>query len=104
MNNIIVEKNKISDDLKIMNNCKKTVYPSFKSCVKTINEINDTFDKIKAVRSARMGLQEQIEKFEYCDNVVNNKKMEVKKLRKQLPEVCPLCGAKMKEGRCKNEE
>lgn len=104
LNNIIVEKDKISDDLKIMDNCKKTIYPSFKSCVKTINEINDTFDKIKAVRSDSMELEEQIEKFEYCNDMVNNKKMEVEKLRKQLPDICPLCGAVMKHGKCTEEK
>ena len=45
-------------------------------------------------------LKEEIHNVEYSDDFVKGKIEYIIGLKKQLPPVCPLCGAKMKDGVC----
>lgn len=48
-------------------------------------------------------LKEEIHNVEYADGFVKGRIEYIKGLKKQLPPVCPLCGAKMKDGVCMEE-
>ena len=48
-------------------------------------------------------LKEQIDQVEYADGFVKSQKEYIKGLKKQLPEICPICGARMKDGKCVEE-
>ena len=41
--------------------------------------------------------------YDYYLKTISNNKNEIEELKNQLPDICPLCGAKMKNGECENE-
>lgn len=49
-------------------------------------------------------LEEEIEKFEAAEKRIKDCEQNIIELKKQLPSVCPYCGAKMKDGICVEEE
>ncbi len=67
-----------------------------KKLIETIESLD--FDKSEIEK-----LKEQIEQVEYADGFVKSQKEYIKGLKKQLPEICPLCGAKMKDDKCVEE-
>ena len=67
-----------------------------KKLIETIESLD--FDKSEIEK-----LKEQIEQVEYADGFVKSQKEYIKGLKKQLPEICPFCGAKMKDGKCVEE-
>lgn len=54
-------------------------------------------------RSEIEKLEEDIEKMELADNTIKGCSENIKELKKQLPEICPICGARMKDGKCVEE-
>lgn len=67
-----------------------------KKLIETIESMN--FDKSEIEK-----LKEQIDQVEYADGFVKSQKEYIKGLKKQLPEICPICGARMKDGKCVEE-
>ena len=48
-------------------------------------------------------LEEEIEKMEYAENFIKGSSENIKALKKRLPDICPICGSKMKDGKCAEE-
>ena len=48
-------------------------------------------------------LEEDIEKMESAEQFIEGSSENIKNLKKQLPEICPICGSKMKDGKCVKE-
>lgn len=48
-------------------------------------------------------LEEEIEKMEYAENCIKGSSENIKALKKRLPDICPICGSKMKDGKCVEE-
>lgn len=67
-----------------------------KKLIETIESMN--FDKSEIEK-----LKEDIHEFEYADGFVESQTEYIKELKKQLPEICPICGARMKDGKCVEE-
>ena len=67
-----------------------------KKLIETIESMD--FDKSEIEK-----LKEDIHNFEYADDFVKNQTEYIKGLKKQLPEICPICGARMKDGKCVEE-
>ena len=63
----------------------------------------EQIENINLDRSEIEKLEEDIGKFEYADGFVKSQTEYIKELKKQLPEICPTCGAKMKDGKCVEE-
>lgn len=63
------------------------------------NQINDN----KELQNEVNHLGTSIANFEYYENQIFINQNEIEELKKQLPEVCPLCGNLMKNGVCENE-
>ena len=64
--------------------------------------------KIKSIDTEKIEIQienltDDIFNFENCEACIKENEERIVALRKQLPEVCPLCGSKMKNGVCENE-
>ena len=100
---ITARKNILTNELQKMEECRNAVYSDFKK-EKTIIQKILAFD-VESIKQERIKLQEQLEDFEDCRNTMQAKKKEAVELKKQLPDICPLCGAVMKNGVCyeKNE-
>lgn len=67
-----------------------------KKLIETIEGINLDNSKIEALKN-EIGLME------YSENFIKECKEKIKEYEKQLPEICPICGAKMKNGKCVEE-
>ena len=63
----------------------------------------EKIEGIKLDRSEIEELEEQIGKMEYAESFIQEKNELIKNLKKSLPEICPYCGAKMKDGKCVEE-
>jgi DNA repair ATPase RecN len=48
-------------------------------------------------------LEEDVGKMELADDTIKGCSENIKNLKKQLPDICPICGAKMKDGKCVEE-
>lgn len=57
-------------------------------------------ENINLDRSEIEKLEEDIESFKDFENKIKGCDENIKSLKKELPEICPLCGAKMKDGKC----
>ena len=79
--------------------CK--IYPSFDEQKKLIDKIENI--NTKDVKNEIDYVSEKISLFEQLENNIKGCKLNAKELRKRLPNICPLCGAVMKEGVCENE-
>lgn len=88
----------LTDDLSIVEDCenkKKYNFDKAKQILSKIEKIDiDSNDEQIDL------LEEQIDKMQYCDQFVEEKNIMIKNYKKQLPDLCPLCGAKMKNGKC----
>jgi len=67
-----------------------------KKLIKAIEEINLDNREIEA-------LKQEISLMEYSENFIKECNEKIKEYEKQLPEICPICGAKMKNGKCIEE-
>jgi DNA repair exonuclease SbcCD ATPase subunit len=67
-----------------------------KKLIEIIENMN--FDKSEIEK-----LEEDINKFESSEKTIKGCIENIKNLKKQLPEICPFCGAKMKDGKCVEE-
>ena len=54
-------------------------------------------------RSKIEKLKNEIETFEYAEDFIKDCNIKIKDYKKQLPDICPICGAKMKDGKCVEE-
>ena len=64
--------------------------------IETIESINLDDSKIEKLKN-------EIGNFEYAESFIKDCEIKVKEYKKQLPEICPICGAKMKNGKCVEE-
>ena len=60
-------------------------------------------ENINLDRSEIEKLEEDIERFEASEKRILGCTENIKELTKQLPSICPFCGAKMKDGKCVEE-
>lgn len=63
-------------------------------------------EKIESIdldRSDIEKLEEEIGKVEYAEGFIKSQNEYIEGLKKKLPEICPFCGAKMKDGKCLEE-
>ena len=101
----------------------KRKFPDFSKQKKLIQEIEDInsknedlkfefynldesiseFENLSFDKSEIEKLEEDINKFESSEKTIKGCIENIKYLKKQLPEICPFCGAKMKDGKCVEE-
>ena len=91
-------RNVLLNQLSEMEACKKSVYPDFSRQKKLIQKISAI--DISSVKQAKNKLIEQLDDFNAYQDSIRTARENVANLKKQLPNVCPLCGAKMKNGVC----
>lgn len=63
-------------------------------------------EKIEGInldRSEIEKLEEDISEFENAEKKIKGCKQNIIELKKSLPDICPVCGAKMKDGKCVEE-
>lgn len=89
----------LSESIDQFNSLSKKSIRDFSKEKKAIEYIeNMTFD-----RSEIDKLKEDIEEIEFSENRIKGCTENLKELKKQLPDICPICGAKMKDGKCVEE-
>ena len=66
-------------------------------------KIIEAIENINMDRSENEKLEEDIERFEASEKRILGCTENIKELTKQLPSICPFCGAKMKDGKCVEE-
>lgn len=66
-------------------------------------KIIDAIENINLDRNEIEKLEEDIERFEASEKTIIGCIENIKELTKQLPSICPFCGAKMKDGKCVKE-
>lgn len=91
----------INSDLELYDSCKNKIY-DFSEPKKIINKIREI--NTKDIQTQINELEEQIENFEDSECNVKVNKREIINLKKELPDVCPLCGGVMKNGKCVEEK
>lgn len=91
----------INSDLELYDSCKNKNY-DFSESKKIINKIREI--NTKDIQTQINELEEQIENFEDSESNVRINKREIINLKKELPDVCPLCGGIMKNGKCLEEK
>lgn len=96
-NDIIV----IEESLDDFAACK--VYPAFDTEKKLIQKFDSLNDELAKKEENINSLDESINSYLKLIDYIKGCKENITNLKKQLPDVCPLCGAVMKDGRCVNE-
>ena len=91
----------IEESLEDLAACK--LYPSFENEKQLIQKFDDLNSEAETKKEDINNLEENIN--DYLELIANIEtcKQKIKELKKQLPDVCPFCGAAMKDGRCVNE-
>lgn len=91
----------LESDVELYDSCKNKTY-DFSESKKIINKIREI--NTKDIQIQIDELQVQIEDYDAnnCRIRVNKKKMI--ELKKELPDICPLCGGIMKNGKCLEEK
>lgn len=89
----------VSCSLDVFNECQNKIYPSFVEQEKLINQ----FEKFNFDEGEINYLEEKINVYNQLKNKMEKCKLQAGDLKKQLPKICPLCGAVMKEGVCEND-
>ena len=93
------ELNVLQESIDNFTACK--IYPSFSEQKKLIDKIENI--STKDIENEIAYVSEKITLFKQLENNIKGCKLNAEELRKQLPNICPLCGAVMKEGVCENE-
>lgn len=75
----------------------KKIYQDFNSELSLINEFNDFNCKLNNIRNKQKKINDNINEYENENEFIFNKIEEIKNLQSQLPEICPLCGGKIKK-------
>lgn len=81
--------------------CNSSLYPSFDE-VKKIIDLIFKID-VSDIDSDIEHLTSQIQDIESCEKIIKGCELNIKELKKQLPDICPICGARMKDGKCIKE-
>lgn len=105
LNDVYELKEKISSiksELLVYHENEKFSKLNFTKELNLINKIQN--NSIDDIQNDFENLDSRIENYKLMLGRVKECDEKIILLRKQLPEVCPLCGAKMKKGRCENEE
>ena len=109
---------KINEELKLESEIKDKLF-ELKPTLKIYTE-NERFSKLDFIKQLNLisklkfinlnkikfeikNLNNEIFNFKNYEKCVNGNEGRISILRSQLPEVCPLCGSKMKNGVCENE-
>jgi DNA repair exonuclease SbcCD ATPase subunit len=69
-----------------------------------IFQIEDLDDKINQKSDEMDELAALIDKYDDCQETINETESKMEELKRQLPNICPFCGAKMKDGVCMEEK
>lgn len=91
----------INSDLELYDSCKNKTY-DFSESKKIINKIKET--NLQELQNQTNELEEQIEDFSDSESNIKLNKLEIVNLKKELPDICPLCGGIMKNGKCMEEK
>ena len=92
----------IKDSLQDYANCSCRIYPSFEEQENLIVKFESLCEKQTSDEDF-YAVKEEIEQFEYLTYKIIDNNRQAVELKKQLPKVCPLCGAPMKDGKCLEE-
>lgn len=93
--NLSAEISDVDSDLETFNDCNSKKYYFIPESRKFINEIKKI--DCSGIESKIDELQESIEKFNYCTNFIENKKILINGYKSRLPDICPICGNPMKK-------
>ena len=91
--------NVLQESLDDFASCK--TYPSFDEQKKLIEKIESL--NTNNIENEINYISEKIVMFNELEHNIKGCKINAEELKKQLPNICPLCGAVMKEGVCENE-
>ena len=91
--------NVLQESLDNFASCK--TYPSFDEQKKLIEKIESL--NTNNIENEINYISEKIVMFNELEHNIKGCKINAEELKKQLPNICPLCGAVMKEGVCENE-
>lgn len=91
----------VEESLEDFDACK--LYPSFETEKKLIQKFNDLNSEVDEKDKCINSLEEEINGYLELTNNIKLCEQKIKESKAQLPDVCPLCGAAMKDGRCVNE-
>ena len=78
------------------------------------DNLNNNYNSLKSEIEKELGYKENlnnqivylidvISRYKNCIHNIELNKEKIIELKKQLPEICPICGSKMKNGECTNE-
>lgn len=91
----------LESDVEVYDSCKNKSY-DFSELKKIINKIREI--NTKDIQNQINDLKEEIEDFEDSQSTIKTNKLEIINLKKELPDICPLCGGIMKNGKCLEEK
>lgn len=95
------EINFMNDTIQNFQTYQKKTYPSFERQETLIKKLFSI--QIDSISEEKEELSAQLQDYdEYC-KIIQIKEKEITELKKQLPNICPLCGNVMKNGVCENE-
>ena len=93
--------NSLKSEIEKYKNCK--IYSDFNSNKVLIKQIEKELDYKENLNNQIACLIDIISKYKNCIHNIEFNKEKIIELKKQLPEICPICGSKMKNGECANE-
>lgn len=93
--------NSLKSEIEKYKNCK--IYPDFNSNKDLIKQIEKELNCKENLNNQIVCLVNVISNYKNCIHNIELNKEKIIELKKQLPEICPICGSKMKNGECINE-
>ena len=91
----------LTDDLLIIEDYNKKKSQSFDQAKKIIFKIEKI--DIDSIDQQIDLLTDQLQEIEDVNETINSKRKNIELLKQKLPNVCPICGSKMKDGKCVND-
>lgn len=91
----------VEESLEDFDDCR--IYPSFETEKKLIQKFESLSFETEEKKQNIEYLNEKINSYFELEKKIKGCRENIINLKKQLPDVCPLCGAAMKDGRCINE-
>ena len=89
------------EDLSVVESCNEKKVVNFDAAKKIISKIEKI--DIDSIDQQIDSLSYQLQQIEIANEMINEKNQKIKDYKKQLPDVCPICGSKMKNGKCVND-
>lgn len=95
LSSMIDEYKAVKDKLESVNFDKE------KKLISKIEEINGNLEKIS---SEGKDIRKSVDEYKLIKTTVSDNNKRIIELKKELPEICPVCGARMKDGVCIKEK